>query len=66
MAAEVGRRPSGKIAEVYADAAERQGAYDFVEGEQIDAEAISRAVADSTAQRCAEYPWVYVAVDGTS
>jgi hypothetical protein len=66
MAAEVGRRPSGKIAEVYTDAAERQGAYDFVESDQVDAEAISRAVADSTAQRCAEYPWVYVAVDGTS
>ena len=66
MAAEAGRRPSGKIAEVYADAADRQGAYDFVESEQVDAGAMSRAVADSTAQRCAEYPWVYVAVDGTS
>lgn len=66
MAAGASRRPSGKISEVYDNAAERQGAYDFVESELTSATAMSEALSASTALRCAEHPWVYVPVDGTS
>jgi hypothetical protein len=66
MGAEAARNPSGKISEVFQNPAERQGAYDFVESQHIDSKAISRAVIASTARRCAEYPWVYVPLDGTS
>jgi hypothetical protein len=66
MAAEAVRSPSGKISEVFQNPAERQGAYDFIESRHSDAKAISEAVIASTARRCAEYPWVYVPMDGTS
>jgi hypothetical protein len=66
MAAQAGRRPAGKLTEVYADSAERQGAYDFIESEHVSAAAMCEAVAASTARRCGEFEWVYVPLDGTS
>jgi len=66
MAAQAGRHPSGRISEVFSDDAERQGAYDFVESRYVRADAIGRALTASTAQRCAQQPWVYVPVDSTS
>jgi hypothetical protein len=66
MAAGAGRRPSGKISEVYDNAAERQGAYDFIESDHTDSAAMSEALSTSTARRCADYEWVYVPIDGTS
>jgi hypothetical protein len=66
MAARAARRPSGKITEVFKDLAERQGAYDFIESDCIDSEAIGASVAVDTARRCAEHDWVYVPMDGTS
>src|SRR5450432_2767648 len=66
MAARAVRRPSGKISDVYDSAAERQGAYDFLESVHIDCKAIGQAVSESTARQCAEYDWVHVPVDGTS
>jgi hypothetical protein len=66
MAAEAGRKPSGKITEVYGNSAERQGAYDFIESQHSDARAIGAAIVTSTARRCAEHEWVYVPLDGTS
>src|SRR5258707_714992 len=62
-----GARPaSGKISEVYDSAAERQGAYDFLESQDSGSQAIGDAMARSTARRCAEHDWVYVPLDGTS
>lgn len=66
MAAQVGRRPSGRISEVFTHDAERQGAYDFIESPQVCTAAIRAAITTTTAQRCAEHPWVYVPLDGTS
>src|SRR5688572_8499219 len=66
MATEAMRWPSGKISEVYASPAERQGAYDFIESPEIEASAIGLAMAQSTARQCSEQDWVYVPLDGTS
>lgn len=66
MAAGASRRPAGRITEVYDNAADRQGAYDFIESERTDADAMSEALSVSTAKRCADYDWVYVPVDATS
>jgi hypothetical protein len=66
MATEAMRWPSGKISEVYASPAERQGAYDFIESPDIEASAIGLAMAQSTARQCSEQDWVYVPLDGTS
>lgn len=66
MATQAVRRPSGKVSEVYDSAAERQGAYDFIESPHTETKAIGAAMARSTARRCAEHDWVYVPIDGTS
>lgn len=65
MAAAVARAPGGKISEVFRSAAERQGAYDFVESKHVDAKAMVEAVGRACAQRSACEPFVFVAVDGT-
>jgi len=54
MAAKAVRRPSGRVSEVYDSAAERQGAYDFLESPHVDMKAIGRAIAASTARQCAQ------------
>jgi hypothetical protein len=66
MATAAGRRPSGRISEVYDNPAERQGAYDFIESPHSDAAAMVDAMAASVARACAEHDWVHVPVDGTS
>lgn len=66
MAAQAGRRPSGRISEVFQTDAERQGAYDFVESPHVCAEGIRRAATGATARECSCEPWVYVPLDGTS
>jgi hypothetical protein len=66
MAAQAGRRPSGKISSVFQTDAERQGAYDFVESEHVHSDQIRRAVTADTAARCSSEEWVYIPLDGTS
>jgi hypothetical protein len=66
MAAQAGRKPGGRISEVFSEDADRQGAYDFIESEHIDAASVRAAIIASTARRCAGKEWVYVPVDGTS
>lgn len=66
MARRAAQRPSGKVSKVFRNAAERQGAYDLLEHERVDPEAITRALAQSTARACAKEERVLVAVDGSS
>lgn len=54
-----------RISEVFADAAERQGAYDLLEGGRVSGESLNAAMAEACLRRC-EGPHVYVAIDGTS
>jgi hypothetical protein len=66
MAAQVGRRPCGRISAVFDTDAERQGAYDFIESPHISAERIRRSITADTARRSRGEDWVYVPLDGTS
>src|SRR5689334_25009776 len=66
IAARAAARPAGKLTEVFSNPAEREGAYRFVENEQIAPEAITAALGVGCAQRCRDQPWVFVPVDGSS
>ncbi len=59
-------RPNGKVSEVFRSAAERQGAYDFLEHEGVSSEDVQRAATKAVARRCAQLETVYVALDGSS
>jgi hypothetical protein len=65
MAAAAAERPAGRVSEVFADAAARQGAYDFLESGQGSG-AIGQATADATIRRAHELDYIVVPVDGTS
>lgn len=58
--------PSGKIAGVFTRDADREGAYDFVENDEVDAKEIVEGIASVTARHCVGLPFAFVAVDGTS
>src|ERR1700690_817387 len=66
IAARAARRPSGRVTEVFLDAAERQGAYGLLESKEVTAAQLSTAMFKATALRCAEEEFVFVAVDGSS
>jgi hypothetical protein len=59
-------KPSGTITGVLTSSAEREGAFRFLQNKHISYEAVARASFEATARRCHEYPWVFVAVDGSS
>jgi len=60
------RRPAGRITEVFGTDAERQGAYDFLENEEIGAEAVLAATVRASMRRVAKQSYAFVAIDGTS
>src|SRR5580700_4642195 len=66
MAAAACAHPSGKVAGVFPLDTTREGAYDFLENDRVDVKQIVEGLAESTARRCAELPFVFVPVDGTS
>ncbi len=66
MAATALARPSGRVSDVFINEAEREGAYDWLENPSVDADALITAMSEACARRCAEHPYVFVAVDGTS
>lgn len=66
MAEAVARSPAGKVSAVFADGAERQGAYDFLESARVAAEPLVEAMGRSCAARAGKEDFVYVPVDGTS
>lgn len=57
--------PGGRITDVFADAAEQQAAYNFVEG-VTPPKAITEALAGATLRQLEDEPFVFVPVDGTS
>jgi len=65
MAAQAARHPDGKISSVFESDAERQGAYDFLEG-KVDAASLVDSMAQATFERANDDRFVYVAVDGSS
>jgi hypothetical protein len=56
-------RRAGKVSDVFRDAAERQGAYDFLEHDNVKAAAVQTAAAKAIARRCTEFDSIYLALD---
>lgn len=66
MAASAARRPGGRITQVFAQDAARQGAYDFLESARIEARGIVAAIAAASLRRISAEECVVIPVDGTS
>jgi Transposase DNA-binding/Transposase Tn5 dimerisation domain len=66
MATRALERPAGHVTEVFRTDAERQGAYDFLEDEEVEAASVLAAAARASVRRVAKQPYAFVAIDGTS
>lgn len=66
MGAATCEHPSGKVAAVFRTDREREGAYDFLESDDVAPEEIMRGITTATVARSAGQPFVFVPVDGTS
>lgn len=66
MAARAAERPAGKVSEVFVDHAERQGAYDLLEGRRVSAAMLMTALGEATAEQASCNSFAFVAVDGSS
>jgi hypothetical protein len=66
IAATAMRRPAGRVTAVFADDAQRQGAYDFLESDRTHYDALLEATARASVERVAGQPYAFVAIDGTS
>lgn len=66
MARELAGSAAGRVSEAFADRAERQGAYDLLEGGRVSAEALGHATACATVDRSCGEDVVFVPIDGTS
>lgn len=66
MASRTAERPSGKITSTFEVSAEREGAYRFLENDEIKAEEVAKAAHRATAARSVGLPFVFVAEDGSS
>jgi hypothetical protein len=66
MAGAAVEHPSGTVAAVFATDREREGAYDFLENEEVDPAEMLHTMRRATLRRCGELPFVFVPVDGTS
>ena len=63
MAARAAQRPSGKVAVVFDEKCDREGAYDFLESPHVDAGAVAGSMFAATAERAEGEAVVFVALD---
>jgi hypothetical protein len=66
MMATLATKPAGRVSEAFSVAAQRQGAYDFLEHKRIGSRAVQDAVGDACARDCRALPCALIALDGTS
>jgi len=66
MAASAFCRPAGRVTEVFRTDSERQGAYDFLENEEVEASEVLAATVRASVRRVAGQAHAFVAIDGTS
>ena len=66
MAERASEAPDGRISDVFDDDRQREGAYDLLESRRFETGALLRATAEAAARRCADEPFVFVSVDGSS
>src|SRR5512139_165299 len=64
MAERAVAEPSGRITDVFDDAAERQAAYDFVSNPRADVEEMLSSMAGAMLKRSRGEPFIFVPVDG--
>lgn len=66
MAARAVNGPGGRLTEVFTTSAERQGAYDLLDNEEVTPAAVTEAMGRAAAARCEALGRVLVVVDGSS
>lgn len=66
MAARAAQTPAGKVTKAVSGAAERQGAYDFLETGGVEAGALVEAQSVATMARAEDADFLFVSVDGSS
>jgi len=66
LAAQVAEAPAGRVSEAVVGVAEREGAYRFLEHDEITAEALCRSASMASAERARAEKFVFVPVDQTS
>ena len=66
IAEQAARTPAGQLTAVFRDAAEREGAFRFMENPRFSAEQIAAAAHSACALRCSAYEYVFVPTDGSS
>lgn len=66
VAAAAAAGPAGTVTAVVHTSAEREGAFRLLESKRVASSEIARATQGAAVQRCNEYAWVYVALDGSS
>lgn len=66
MGARAAENPDGRISAVFTDRAEREGAYDLLEGGFVQAADVVASIGDGTAAQCSRESYVYVPIDGSS
>lgn len=66
MGEQAARTPAGQITAVFRDAAEREGAFRFVENDDFSFVDVAAAAHAACAQRASAFPFVFVPTDGSS
>jgi hypothetical protein len=66
MGVQAAVKPAGNIAAVFADAAEREGAFRLVENDDVQGAEVTRAATLATAARARSERFVFAPVDGSS
>ena len=66
MASQAAARPGGKVSAVFTGAAEREGAYRWLENPAVQVGALVEGLGRACALRASEHTFVYVPVDGSS
>jgi hypothetical protein len=66
MARRAMERGGGRISDIFREEAERQGAYDLVEGGRVSGVALTASMAAACVERSEGAPWVFVPIDGSS
>lgn len=66
MAGRLATHRAGKVTQVFDSCAEREGAYRLLENEHVPYESLANSAGCACARRSGAYPFVFVAVDGTS
>lgn len=66
MAAVAAGSSDGTVAKTFDSGADRQAAYDLLEGKYVRAPALLASMTIATVERCSRHPFVYVPIDGSS